>query len=302
MNKVGRNDPCPCGSNKKYKRCHGKGTASGEELFLPGPGLEIKTSEDIIGMKKAGVLAASILHEACARVELGTTTAQINGWVHDLTLDAGAYPSPLNYPAAPTDPRNPVIARRAFPASVCTSVNEVVCHGIPDDRALEDGDIVNVDVTCTLDGYFGDTSRTLKIGSVSEDAHKVTDTARECLEAGIALCKDGALFWEIGDAIQTLAEGRGLSVVRDFTGHGIGRTFHEPPAVLHYRDRTMRYAMRAGNIFTIEPMVNIGTHHVTISREDHWTARTEDGQLTAQFEHTILITETGHEVLTAPPA
>ena len=261
----------------------------------------VKTAEEIEGMRAAGALAARVLHEACARVEAGITTDRINDWVHEMTLDAGAYPAPLNYPNPPTDPREPIIGRRGFPKSVCTSVNDVVCHGIPDDTVLKDGDIVNVDVTVLLEGFHGDTSRTLMIGEVSDEARRITETARESMFAAIERCRDGATFWDIGDAIQSLAEERGFSVVRDFTGHGIGRQFHEPPAVLHYRDPMLRFPMKAGHVFTIEPMINAGSYHAKIDPRDNWTARTVDGRLSAQFEHTILVTETGHEILTAAP-
>ncbi len=301
MNKLGRNDPCTCGSGKKYKRCCGKIAAEDRKGLFGGPRVPVKTAGEIEGMRAAGALGARVLAEACARVEPGITTDAINTWVHDLTLDAGAYPAPLNYPNPPTDPHAPKIGRRGFPKSVCTSINDVVCHGIPDDTVLVDGDIVNVDVTVILDGFHGDTSRTLYIGEPSDTARRLTETAKECMDLAIARCRDGALFWEIGDVIQSLAESRGFSVVDQFTGHGIGRGFHEPPAVLHYRDEMMRFPMRSGNIFTIEPMVNEGSFASRVDERDNWTARTADGKLSAQFEHTILVTEDGHEILTAAP-
>ena len=302
---VGRNDPCPCGSGKKFKKCH-----SEDESFAPAApppprrsnSVTIKTPEEIAGMRRAGHLAGRILHETVQRIEPGVTTNQINDWVHEATLDAGAYPSPLNYPHAPTDPRSPRIAPRAFPKSVCTSINDVICHGIPDDTVLRGGDIVNVDITCTLDGFHGDTSLTVYVGEPSDEARLVTETARESLDRAIAIVRDGALFSAIGDVIHALADARGLSVVREFTGHGIGRIFHEPPAVLHYRDPSMAFPMRSGMIFTIEPMLNVGSHRVKMDPRDHWTARTLDGKLSAQFEHTILVTPVGSEILTTRPA
>ena len=301
---VGRNEPCPCGSGKKYKRCCASGRSPSEAATMPelAAGLSIKSAGEIDGMRRSGRLAARILATACARVGPGVTTNEINRWVHDTTLEAGAYPSPLNYPNAPTDPRNPTIGRRGFPKSVCTSVNDVVCHGIPDDTPLDEGDIVNVDVTCTLDGFFGDTSRTLYVGEVTKEARLVTEGARDALDEALQVVQAGAMFDEIGRVIEELSHGRGLSVVRDFTGHGIGQKFHEPPAVLHYRDASLRFPMQAGMTFTIEPMLNVGTHRVMVSREDGWTARTMDGALSAQFEHTLLVTETGCEVLTAAPS
>jgi methionyl aminopeptidase len=302
---VGRNDPCPCGSGLKYKKCCAERDAASRPAVgrrPPKGEISILGPEEIEGMRRAGRVAADILHETCARVKSGVTTNQIDAWVHRMTLDAGAYPAPLNYPHPPTDPRNPVITPRGFPKSVCTSINDVVCHGIPDDDPLREGDIVNIDVTCTLDGYFGDTSRTVYVGTPSDEARRLTETTREALELAISRVRAGALFWEIGDAIEGHAQRRGLSVVRDFTGHGIGRRFHEPPAVLHYRDASMRFAMKAGQCFTIEPMLNLGTHRVRISRADGWTARTVDGKLSAQFEHTVLVTESGGDVLTKAPA
>ena len=297
---VGRNEPCPCGSGKKTKKCHPDWDDAAAPP-RPSPGPLIKSPDEIEGMRRAGDLAGRVLHEVASRVKPGVTTNQIDEWTRQLTLDAGAYPAPLNYPHPHTDPRNPRIQPRGFPKSVCTSVNDVVCHGIPDDTSLREGDIVNVDVTCWLDGFHGDTSVTVFVGEPSDDARRLTETCRESLHRAIAIVRDGATFWQIGDVIQSLAESRGFSVVRDFTGHGIGRGFHEPPVVLHYRDFGARYEMRAGMCFTIEPMLNLGTHVVKVDRRDGWTARTADGKLSAQFEHTILVTPTGHEVLTRRP-
>ena len=300
---VGRNDPCPCGSGKKFKKCHSEDEGF-KPVVRPRRPTEpvIKGSDEIEGMRRSGRLAARILHDAVARIKPGTTTNQINDWVHEMTLEAGAYPSPLNYPQAPTDPRNPRIASKAFPKSVCTSVNNVICHGIPDETALREGDIINVDVTCNLEGFHGDTSVTAYVGIPSDAARLVTETSREALARAMAVVRDGALFSSIGDVIEGLADSRGLSVVREFTGHGIGRIFHEPPAVLHYRDESMAFPMRAGMIFTIEPMLNVGSARVKMDPRDHWTARTLDGSLSAQFEHTVLVTESGCEILTLAPS
>ena len=299
---VGRNEPCPCGSGKKAKKCHPDGEparAAAPSRLSAGP--LVKNAEEIEGMRRAGDLAGRVLHEVSSRVTAGITTNQIDAWVHELTLDAGAYPAPLNYPHPHADPRNPKILPRGFPKSVCTSVNEVVCHGIPSEQALRDGDIINVDVTCWLEGFHGDTSVTIYVGEPSAEARLLTETTREALHRAIAVVRDGATFWAIGDAIQSLAESRGLSVVRDFTGHGIGRGFHEPPIVLHYRDFGSRFEMRSGMCFTIEPMLNLGTHKVKMDPRDGWTARTADGKLSAQFEHTLLVTPTGCDVLTRRP-
>lgn len=300
---VGRNEPCPCGSGKKTKKCHPD--ADAKPVPAPAPRMAstpiVKSADEIEGMRRAGELAGRVLHEVSGRVQAGVTTEQIDRWVHEMTLDAGAYPAPLNYPHPHTDPRNPRILPRGFPKSVCTSINDVVCHGIPGEATLRDGDIVNVDVTCWLDGFHGDTSVTLYVGEPSADARRLTETCREALHRAIAVVRDGATFWDIGDAIQSIAETRGLSVVRDFTGHGIGRGFHEPPVVLHYRDFGARFEMRTGMCFTIEPMLNLGTHRVKVDARDGWTARTADGKLSAQFEHTLLVTPSGCDVLTKRP-
>ncbi len=298
---VGRNEPCPCGSGKKAKKCCIAASAAPPAPAPRGQDSLIKTPEEIAGMRRAGALAGRILHEAASRVVPGITTDQINTWVHEMTLDAGAYPAPLNYPNPHADPRNPRIVGRGFPKSVCTSVNDVVCHGIPGDHVLVDGDIVNVDVTCWLEGFHGDTSVTVLVGEPRQVARELTATCHEALSRAIARVRHGRQFWDLGDTIQNIAEPRGFSVVRDFTGHGIGRGFHEPPVVLHYRDSSTRYPMRAGMCFTIEPMINEGTHRVKVDARDGWTARTADGLLSAQFEHTVLVTETGCEVLTLRP-
>jgi len=217
----------------------------------------------------------------------GITTEDINEFVHADTIRRGAIPAPLNY--------------KGYPKSVCTSINEVVCHGIPGAQVLKDGDIINVDVTHIYEGFHGDTSATFYIGDPSEDAIRVTETARKSLELGIAEVKPGARIGDIGAAIQEFAEAQKLSVVRDFVGHGIGRTFHCEPQVSHVGQRGRGPRMREGMIFTIEPMINVGTFKCEIL-EDEWTAVTLDGKLSAQFEHTILVTENGHEVLTARSA
>ena len=301
---TGRNEACPCGSGNKYKRCCAEADARRPAPPRPlrAPPGSIKSPADIDGMRRAGHLAARVLDEACRAVRPGIMTEDIDRLVHAMTLDAGAYPAPLNYPHPNTDPRNPVIKHKGFPKSVCTSVNDVVCHGIPDQTVLVDGDIVNVDVTCILDGYFGDTSRTVFVGTPSDRARLVTETARESLASAILAVRHGALFYDIGAAIEDVARPRGLSVVEDFTGHGIGRRFHEPPLILHYRSPASRVPMMAGMTFTIEPMINTGTADVIVSTKDHWTARTADGGLSAQFEHTLVVTETGCEILTQLPS
>jgi methionyl aminopeptidase len=215
------------------------------------------------------------------------TTDDIDVLVHQDTLARLGRPAPLNY--------------KGFPKSVCTSINDVVCHGIPDRTRLQDGDIVNVDVTTILEGFHGDTSATFYVGTPSAEARHVTETARRSLDIGIAEVRDGARLGDIGEAIQQFVEGEGCSVVRDFVGHGIGRKFHEAPQVKHYGKRGQGERIKTGMIFTIEPMVNLGRYEVIVDPTDKWTVRTADGALSAQFEHTIVVTRTGCEVLTKRP-
>jgi methionyl aminopeptidase len=245
--------------------------------------IELKTADEIEKMRVVGALAADTLCKVAGILEPGLSTEEINAFVHADTLKKGAIPAPLNY--------------RGFPKSVCTSINEVVCHGIPGAQKLREGDIINVDVTHIYDGYFGDTSATFYVGTPSDEAKKVTEVARRSLELGIQEVAPGKRFGDIGAAIQEFAENRGCSVVRDFVGHGIGRTFHDEPKVSHVGRRGSGRRFLPGMIFTIEPMINIGDYRTRVLRDD-WTAVTVDGKLSAQFEHTILVTETGHEVLT----
>lgn len=245
--------------------------------------VHVKTVREIEIMRQAGRLAAETLVAVADVVRPGISTEEINAFVHADTLRRGARPAPLNY--------------LGFPKSVCTSVNEVVCHGIPSAQKLVDGDIVNVDVTHIFKGYHGDTSATFYVGEPSEEAKKITEIARKCLELGIAEVRPGARLGDIGAAIQEFAEGQGCSVVTDFVGHGIGRKFHEEPKVLHVGTRGRGIRLKPGMTFTIEPMINLGVPDVEIL-DDEWTAVTADGRLSAQFEHTILVTDNGCEVLT----
>ncbi len=245
--------------------------------------VSIKTLREVNALRVAGQMAADTLIDVAEILRPGLTTEEINTFVHQDTLRKGGIPAPLNY--------------HGFPKSVCTSVNEVVCHGIPGPRVLEDGDIINIDVTTIYDGYFGDTSATFYIGNVSDEARHVTEVCRRSLELGIAEVREGARLGDIGAAIQGYAEGEGCSVVRQFVGHGIGRTFHEAPQVSHVGKRGMGLRLKAGMVFTIEPMINLGGYEVEVLA-DKWTAVTIDGSLSAQFEHTIVVTKTGCEVLT----
>lgn len=263
--------------------------------------VQIMKNGDLEKMRAACRLAANILDQACARVEVGTNTEEINAWVHEMTLDAGAYPSPLNYPKGETDPRNPVIKPGGFPKSVCTSINEVVCHGIPKtDDVLQDGDIVNIDVTVTLDGFYGDTSRMVYVGEPSPEARTVVETARECLDLGIKAVRPHGRLVDIGEAIFGHATKLGLGVVREYTGHGIGRVFHAEPQVCHYPNFETDCELLPGMTFTIEPMINAGTWRTQLDHTDQWTVYTLDRRLSAQFEHTIVVTEQGAEILTVP--
>jgi len=236
-------------------------------------------------MRTACRLAREVLDIAASHVKPGVTTDVIDEAVHNATVERNAYPSTLNY--------------RGFPKSVCTSVNEVICHGIPDQRKLVEGDIVNIDVSLYYDGFHGDLNETYPVGRVDEDSIKLMRAARSSLDAAIATCKPGALFRDLGKTIEPIARSAGCTVVRTYCGHGINDLFHCAPNVPHYAKNKAIGTMKAGMTFTIEPMVNLGTNWDLIHWPDNWTATTVDGKRSAQFEETLLITETGVEVLTA---
>ncbi len=287
MSKPGRNDPCPCGSGKKYKKCClGKVSTPPpdyEETYRREHGIRLKKEKDIKALRVAGRLAVASLDLVEGRIRPGMSTDEINALVHDFTVQHGAVPAPLNY--------------RGYPKSVCVSVNEVICHGIPGERVLHEGDIVNVDVTPILNGYYADTSKTFFVGSPGPDAEKIVRVARECLKEGIAMVRPGNRIGDIGWAVQSLAEREGCSVVREFVGHGVGFDFHEPPQVPHYGRKSRGIRLVPGMVFTIEPMINLGLKELHIL-DDDWTAVTDDGSLSAQFEQTLLVTEDGVESLT----
>ena len=247
--------------------------------------IEIKSPREIDVMREVGRLSSETLLAVGDKIRAGMTTLQIDELVHEHTLAQGARPAPLHY--------------KGFPKSVCTSVNDVVCHGIPNTYALRNGDIVNVDVTHIYQGFHGDTSATFYVGTPSAEARHVVEVARKALDIGVAQVRDGARLGDIGGAIQEYVEAQGCSVVRDFVGHGIGRKFHDAPQVKHYGKRGTGERLRAGMTFTIEPMVNLGGWEVNVDPTDKWTVRTADGSLSAQFEHTILVTRDGCELLTA---
>lgn len=243
----------------------------------------LKSDEEIDRMREAGLLAYDLLDKVEARIKPGISTQEINNFVEEYTKTKGGKSAPLNY--------------KGFPKSVCTSLNHVVCHGIPSEKdILRDGDIINVDVTPIVNGYHGDSSRTFAVGKLSKEASDLIRVTKECLDIGITEVKEGARIGNIGAAIQSYAEDKGYSVVRDFVGHGIGVNFHEDPQIYHFGKRGRGHRLTTGMVFTIEPMINIGRHECEIL-EDGWTAVTVDGSLSAQFEHTIAIKNSGEVVI-----
>jgi methionyl aminopeptidase len=283
--KIGRNAPCPCGSGKKYKNCcrNSKKELSLKETYKQQYDIIIKTPKQIEGIRRAGALLMQIMDGVEQMIRPGLATEEINTFVHAQTIQAGAVPAPLNY--------------RGFPKSVCVSVNEVICHGIPGDRVLQNGDIVNVDITPILDGYYADASKTFFVGTPGPDAKKIVSIAAQSLKLGMETVAPGATLGDVGYAIQSYAEGQRCSVVREFVGHGVGLDFHEQPQVLHFGSPGKGVVLVPGMVFTIEPMINLGKRDLHVLA-DKWTAVTNDGSLSAQFEQTILVTETGYESLT----
>ena len=245
--------------------------------------IRLKDKEDIIGIKKAGMLTVDTLNLVEEHIRPGITTNEINTVAEEFTRKNNARSASLHY--------------HGFPKSLCTSVNNVVCHGIPDDTVLKDGDIVNVDATPVLDGYFADASKTFFVGSPGKDAQKIVSVAKECLRLGVLQVKPGNRIGDIGYAIQTYAESQGCSVVREYVGHGVGFEFHEPPQVPHFGQKGQGIPLVPGMVFTIEPMINLGKHNLHVL-SDNWAAVTDDGSLSAQFEQTVLVTDSGVEILT----
>ena len=304
------NDLCWCGSGRKFKRCHKvadnrvrPGRVSpmrtvppeiGRPPYADGPVQRwdeprVKSPEIIERMRRAGRAAAEILAEAGAAVAPGVTTDELDALVHEITIRHGGYPSPLNYGSS-----NP------YPKSVCTSVNEVICHGIPDDRALVEGDIVNLDVTIYLDGVHGDCNATFGVGQIDPASERLILVTRECLERAIEQVGPGRPFNLIGKAIEEHAHANKFGVVRDFVGHGIGEQFHTDLQIPHYYEKRLATVMETGMTFTIEPMITAGSWQARVW-DDGWTAVTADGSRTAQFEHTVLVTDDGVDVLTRQP-
>ncbi|MES0445711.1 MAG: type I methionyl aminopeptidase [Desulfobacterales bacterium] len=285
--KAGRNDPCPCGSGLKYKKCClGKSILEPEDLkdlYAKKYKIQLKQAADIEGIRKAGRLTLDTLDLVEPEIKPGITTDYINTLVHKFIIKNGAIPAPLNY--------------RGFPKSVCVSVNETICHGIPGEQVLKDGDIVNVDITPILNGYYADANKTFFVGTPGPEARKIVRVARKSLRKGMSMVKPGNTIGDIGWAIQKYAEGQGCSVVREFVGHGVGFDFHEPPQVPHFGRKKEGISLIPGMVFTIEPMINIGKKDLVILK-DNWTAVTTDRSLSAQFEQTVLVTEQGFESLT----
>ncbi len=248
--------------------------------------ITLHNAEAFEGMRRAGRLAAETLDYITPHVQPGATTDELDQLSHDFIVSRNAVPAPLGY--------------RGFPKSVCISVNHVVCHGIPGAKRLHEGDIINIDVTVILDGWHGDTSRMFFAGEVGVKAKRLVDVTHEALMRGIAAARPGATLGDVGHAIQSYAESQRCSVVRDFCGHGLGRVFHAPPNVLHFGKPGQGLVLKEGMFFTIEPMINAGTHEVKV-REDGWTAVTKDRSLSAQFEHSIGITRDGCEIFTRSP-
>lgn len=291
----GRNDPCWCGSGEKWKKCHFPHKSPATTRLIPKLDLKkeylqkyhilIKDEKQIEKIRAACHLASHILEETCKMAKAGVTTLELNDLAHRLHVEAGALPAPLGYGSPP------------FPKSICTSLNEVICHGIPNEVPLREGDIMNIDVTSILHGYYGDCSRMVTIGNISPEKQLVVDVSYECLMRAIAILKPGIPVMQIGEVIESYATSKGCSVVNQFVAHGVGVDFHEGPQVAHHRNHN-KILLVPGMTFTIEPMINAGVREAVIDPLDKWTARTKDNRASGQWEHTVLITPEGHEVLT----
>jgi methionyl aminopeptidase len=287
---LNRNDLCWCKSGLKYKNCHLEFDKKLSDLkrkgcIVPTKNL-IKTKEQIEGIKKSAEINNGLLDLISENIKEGMTTEEIDKLAYDYTVSNGGIPATLNYDG--------------FPKSICVSINNVVCHGIPSkDVILKSGDIVNVDATTILNGYYSDASRMFMIGEVNEEAKNLVQVAKECLNKGLEEAKPWGFLGDIGAAIQEYAESNGYSVVRDFGGHGVGLDIHEEPFVFHFGKRGTGMVLAPGMVFTIEPMINAGSHEIFIDENDGWTVLTADGSLSAQWEHTILVTEEGVEAISS---
>lgn len=288
MELLERNAPCWCGSGKKYKKCHYNFDEKlkfyeSKGVLIPSHDI-IKTPEQIAGIKESAKVNIEILDYVSEHIREGVTTQEIDNWVEDITAKAGAVAAPLNYDG--------------FPKSVCTSINEQVCHGIPsEDIVLKDGDIINVDVSTILNGYYSDSSRMFCIGNVSEEKKKLVEVTRQCVEKGLEQVKPWGYLGDMSQAVYEHAHANGYSVVREIGGHGIGLEFHEDPWVGYIGKAGTGMLLVPGMMFTIEPMINMGSHEIFVDDTDGWTIYTEDGKPSAQWEIMVLVTEQGYEVI-----
>ena len=288
MEKPGRNDPCWCGSGKKYKKCHIDFDEKIEEFEVAGhivPSHEIlKNAEQIEKIKESAKINIAVLDYVAEHIKAGISTAEIDKWVYDITTKMGGVPAPLNF--------------EGFPKSVCTSINNEVCHGIPsEDVIIKDGDIINVDVSTNLNGYFSDSSRMFCIGNVSEENRKLVEETKNAVYEGLKQVKPWGFLGDMGQAVNDYVKSKGYSVVREVGGHGIGLEFHEDPWVSYISKKGTEMLMVPGMIFTIEPMVNAGKPDIFVDEDNGWTIYTEDNSMSAQWEIQVLVTEDGHEVI-----
>ena len=288
MEKPGRNDPCWCGSGKKYKKCHIDFDEKIEEFEGAGhivPSHEIlKNAEQIEKIKESAKINIAVLDYVAEHIKAGISTAEIDKWVYDITTKMGGVPAPLNF--------------EGFPKSVCTSINNEVCHGIPsEDVIIKDGDIINVDVSTNLNGYFSDSSRMFCIGNVSEENRKLVEETKNAVYEGLKQVKPWGFLGDMGQAVNDYVKSKGYSVVREVGGHGIGLEFHEDPWVSYISKKGMEMLMVPGMIFTIEPMVNAGKPDIFVDEDNGWTIYTEDNSMSAQWEIQVLVTEDGYEII-----
>ena len=286
--KIGRNDPCWCGSGKKYKKCHEAFDEKMEIMKQKGYAVInhdlIKTPEQIAKIKESCKINIAVLDYVEEHIKPGVSTEEIDRWVHEETVRHGGIPAPLNY--------------EGFPKSVCTSVNEVVCHGIPDEeQILKEGDIINVDVSTIYNGYYSDSSRMFCIGKVSPEKEKLVKVTKECVEIGLKNVKPWGLLGDMGHAVHMHAVENGYTVVKEIGGHGVGLQFHEDPYVSYVSEPGTGIVMAPGMMFTIEPMVNMGTDEFYVDEVDEWQIYTDDGQPSAQWEVQVLVTEDGYELI-----
>lgn len=288
MNSLGRNDACWCGSGRKYKKCHEAFDHKINQFHAQGhivPARKIiKTPAQIEKIRESAKINVAILDYVAEHIKEGITTAEIDRWVYDITTRAGAVPAPLNY--------------EGYPKSVCTSIDNQVCHGIPsEDVVLKEGDIINVDVSTILDGYFSDSSRMFCIGKVSPEKERLVKVTKECVEKGLEMVKPWGFLGDMSQAVYDHAVKNGYSVVREIGGHGVGLEFHEDPWVGYFGKAGTGMVMAPGLMFTIEPMINMGGREIFIDEDDGWTVYTEDGLPSAQWEIMVLVTENGPEVI-----